>query len=122
MKRSERKFSVGDWVYLKLQPCRQVYVKGKKGNHKLTPKFYGPFEILAKFGTVAYQLNLPAGSLIHPVFMFHSLKENWDPLLMLRHPLTGSRRWKKGGTLDDFIKVHCHEKEPTISRSASTVG
>jgi Chromo (CHRromatin Organisation MOdifier) domain len=79
MKRVERKFSIGDWVYLKLQPYRQVTVQGAGKNHKLKPRFYGPFEILAKMGAVAYQLNLPVGSLIHPVFHVSQLKKKIGP-------------------------------------------
>jgi hypothetical protein len=67
-KRSERKFHVGDWVYLKLQPYRQISVQGHFGNHKLKQRFYRPFEVLEKIRAVAYKLNLPLGSLIHPVF------------------------------------------------------
>ncbi|KAJ4801510.1 polyprotein [Rhynchospora pubera] len=57
-KRTERKFSVGDWVYLKLQPYRQISVQ-KRSNFKLSPKFYGPFEIIDKVGEVAYHLRFP---------------------------------------------------------------
>jgi Integrase zinc binding domain/Integrase core domain/Chromo (CHRromatin Organisation MOdifier) domain len=74
-KRSERTFQEGDWVYLKLQPYRQISIRGKSGTHKLKPKFYGPFEILEKIGAVAYKLNLPAGSLIHPVFHVSQIKK-----------------------------------------------
>jgi ribosomal protein S19E (S16A) len=75
-KRSERKFKVGDWVYLKLQSHRQISVQGKMGTHKLKQKFYGPFEILEKIGAVAYHLNLPTGSLIHHVFHISQLKKS----------------------------------------------
>ena len=37
-------------------------------NLKLSPRFYGPFQIVKNDGTVAYELKLLAGSLIHPVF------------------------------------------------------
>jgi Chromo (CHRromatin Organisation MOdifier) domain len=74
-KRTERKFQLGDWVYLKLQPYRQVSIQGKTGTHKLKPKYYGPFEIFKKIGAVAYKLNLPPGSVIHPVFHVSQLKK-----------------------------------------------
>ncbi|KAJ4756090.1 polyprotein [Rhynchospora pubera] len=71
--RSERQFKEGDWVYMKLQPYRQVSIAGHSQS-KLNPKYYGPFEILEKIGTVAYKLNLPQGSTIHPVLHVSQLK------------------------------------------------
>jgi Chromo (CHRromatin Organisation MOdifier) domain len=90
-KRSERHFSVGDWVYLKLQPYRQISSKGKTGNQKLSPKFYGPFEIIAKMGKIAYHLNLPPESLIHPVFHVSQLKKRVgsNTTVLTRLPLVG---------------------------------
>lgn len=61
------KLQEGDWVSFKLHPFRQISVVGMR-NQKLSPKFYGPFEILDKIGSVAYRLNLPSGSQINPVF------------------------------------------------------
>jgi hypothetical protein len=42
-KRSSRKFSKGDWVYLKLQPYRQLSLKNAHKQQKLSPSYYGPF-------------------------------------------------------------------------------
>lgn len=65
--RSERSFAVGDSVYLKLQPYVPSLV-ARRTNHKLSFKFFGPFVILERIGTVAYRLSLPPSSAVHPVF------------------------------------------------------
>ncbi|RLM78443.1 hypothetical protein C2845_PM12G21170 [Panicum miliaceum] len=72
--RSERVFHVGDKVYLKLQPYIQTSVQ-HHSNDKLSFKFFGPFEIMEKLGTVAYKLKLPPTSAIHPVFHVSQLKQ-----------------------------------------------
>ena len=69
----ERSFTDGEWVYVKLQPYRQRSLK-RNALGKLSPKFYGPFQVLHKVGEVAYKLDLPATSLIHPVFHVSCLK------------------------------------------------
>jgi hypothetical protein len=71
LKHTGRVLKEGDWVYLRLQPYRQMSVTWGC-NLKLSPRFYGPFLIVRKIGAVAYQLELPLGSCIHPVFMYHS--------------------------------------------------
>ncbi|GJU45342.1 reverse transcriptase, partial [Tanacetum coccineum] len=56
--RTDGKFEIGMWVYLKLQPHRQVSIR-KGQQHKLSPKYYGLFKICSKVGNVAYKLELP---------------------------------------------------------------
>jgi hypothetical protein len=70
--RSERKFEVGDWVFLRLQPFRRKSMSKKLG--KLSPKFYGPYKVIQRVGMVAYKLELPEGACIHPVFHVSFLK------------------------------------------------
>ncbi|GKA76552.1 retrotransposable element Tf2 [Tanacetum coccineum] len=65
--RSDRTFEVGLWVYLKLQPHRQVTIRQGQQN-KLSPKYFGPFMIIQKIGIVAYKLELPENSQVHLVF------------------------------------------------------
>ena len=72
---SERSFDVGDWVFLRLQPYKQMSLKQAKKDNKLSPKYYGLYKVLQKIGTMAYKLELPVASRVHPVFHVSCLKK-----------------------------------------------
>lgn len=72
--RSDRQFEDGDWVYVKIQPYRQVTMSGGQFS-KLYAKYYGSYQILRKVGKVAYRLSLPPQLLLHPTFHVSELKK-----------------------------------------------
>jgi hypothetical protein len=73
-RRRTLEFEVGNHVYLRVSPMKGVKWFGVKG--KLAPRYIGPFPILEKCGTVAYNLDLPpslAG--VHDIFHVSQLKK-----------------------------------------------
>jgi hypothetical protein len=60
-------FEVGDYVYLKVSPMKGVHHFGVR--RKLSPRYIGPYKILAQRGLVAYRIQLPdILSVVHNVF------------------------------------------------------
>lgn len=84
-RRRDEQFAIGNKVFVKLQPYRQRSLAARR-NEKLSPRYYGPFEIAARIGEVAHKLVLPADSQVHPVFHMSQLRRahgvtNSSPLL-----------------------------------------
>ncbi|KAL0413593.1 UNVERIFIED_CONTAM: hypothetical protein Sradi_1561000 [Sesamum radiatum] len=73
-KRSKREFAVGDLVFVKLCPYKQTSLKSHSV-HKLMSRFFVPFKVLQRIGTMAYTLELLEGTRIHPVFHVSQLKK-----------------------------------------------
>ena len=71
--RSEREFESTYWVFVRLQPYKQLSLK-QQGKNKLAPKFYGPYQIIWKISNVAYELKLLETSPIHNGFHVSNLK------------------------------------------------
>nr|ASR75330.1 retrotransposon protein [Oryza rufipogon] len=73
-RRRNLEFKEGDYVYLKVSPMRGT--KRFKVKGKLAPRYVGPFQIIARRGKVAYQLQLPENIAdVHPVFHVSQLKK-----------------------------------------------
>ena len=78
-KRRDHTFTIGDLVYVKLCPYRQHSITGATFS-KLSKRFYGPYKIVDQFGPIAFKLDLPANSKIHPVFHCSLLKPHHGPI------------------------------------------
>ena len=72
---SERIFEEGDWVFLRLQTYKQMSLKQLNKDNKLAPRYYGPYKVLQKIGSMAYKIELPASSRVHPIFHVSYLKK-----------------------------------------------
>ena len=73
-RRRDLEFKVSDRVFLKVSPWKCVLRFERRG--KLRPRYIGPYEIIARVGTVAYRLDLtPELSKVHNVFHVSMLRK-----------------------------------------------
>jgi hypothetical protein len=88
-KRRSVEFQVGDEVLLRVWPTKGVVRFNIKG--KLSPRYIGPFKILARVGKLAYRLELPESmESVHNVFYISMLRKYFrDPeRQMTMEPIT----------------------------------
>ena len=60
-------------MFVKVKPRKRSFKLGSCA--KLAPMYCGPFEILSRVGSVAYQLAFPPNIKIHNVFHIYILKK-----------------------------------------------
>ena len=65
----------GDWVFMRMQSYKHMSIKKLNKDNKLTPKYYGPYKVLQKIGSMDYNLELPSSSRANPVFHVPCLKK-----------------------------------------------
>lgn len=73
-RRCDVEYEVGKMVYLKFRPYCQATVT-KRPCEKLAPKYFGPYQIVKRISKVAYKLDLPDETSIHPMFHLSQLKQ-----------------------------------------------
>lgn len=120
--RREVNFDLGDWVHLRLQPYQQVSVASRR-SHKLSRRFYGPFQIVKRIGEVAYELDLPPTAKIHRIFHVHAPPLPWhsrsaDLPLARSHP----RHAAPLGTSLYFGTSYCVREPRSCRPVTSSVG
>ena len=78
-------FAKGDFVFLKVSPCKGIFRFSKKG--KLSPRYIGSFEILDRGGDTAYRLEFPENlSRLHNVLHVSMLRSIYLIHLMFYPP------------------------------------
>jgi hypothetical protein len=115
---TERVFEEGDWVYLRLQPYRHKSLALRR-NLKLSPRFYGLFQILSYIGSVAYKLALPPEARLHPIFHVSCLKKK---LVLSSTPISTLPPVDKEGEIcPEPEKIIDQEKWPRSNRGFNSL-
>jgi hypothetical protein len=83
--RRKLEFAVGDLVYLKMSPMRNVYRFGNKG--KLSPRYVRPFQVVKQVSPLAYKIEMASNLTgVHDVFHVSQLQKCvHDPSQVIRH-------------------------------------
>ncbi|XP_068666493.1 uncharacterized protein [Aristolochia californica] len=83
----DQSYAPGDYVWLHLHKYRQLSLSASQRN-KLSPKYYGSFQVLECINSMADHLQLPPNNQIHDVFHVSLLKPFKGDSPMLHTPLS----------------------------------
>ncbi|PNY04175.1 hypothetical protein L195_g000590 [Trifolium pratense] len=101
--RRDVEYEVGDMVYLEIQPYKMKSL-ATRFNQKLSPRYYGPYEIIQRVGQVAYKLKLPEESKVHPVFHASLLKKSISPTVGFQPlPTCLNEEWQLEPTTEEAL-------------------
>jgi hypothetical protein len=64
-------------------------LKQEKNDKKLAPKYYGPYKLLQRIGSMDYKLDFPPSSCVHPVFHVYFLKKVIGNKILVKTILPG---------------------------------
>ncbi|MCH79981.1 hypothetical protein A2U01_0000743, partial [Trifolium medium] len=108
--RRDVEYEVGDMVYLKIKPYKMKSL-AKRINQKLSPRYYGPYEILQRVGQVAYKLKLPEESKVHPVFHASLLKKYISPTVGFQPlPTCLNEEWQLEPTPEEALDTRRNDQ------------
>ena len=111
LSRREVDFPVGAQVLLSTKNLRLRNDEREIARMKLLPKYIGPYTILEKVGPVAYKLDLPTSTKIHPVFHVSLLKPYNDPdVVHASKPLPAPLDWLDGIPTFEVNKILNHKE------------
>ncbi|XP_068662873.1 uncharacterized protein [Aristolochia californica] len=102
----DQSYASGDYVWLHLHKYCQLSLTASKHN-KLSPKYYGPFQVLERISNMAYCFQLPPDPHIHNVFHFALLKSFKGGSPMLHTPLPPLHDGRVLPTPDHVFQAHC---------------
>lgn len=106
----EMKFKVGDKVYLKIRPYRQLSL-ARKHCEKLAPKFCGSYRVIEEIGEVADRLDHPLEAMIHNMFHISQLKLKFGRTQHIQHlPLALAEEFELQVELETLLGVGWNNK------------
>lgn len=79
IRRKDLEFIIRDWVFPWLQPYRRQIVILRK-DQKLSPRYFGPFQVTKNSNHVAYKLVRPPNLKVHRIFHVSLLKPYHGPI------------------------------------------